>query len=124
MRFMMIVKANEASEAGVVPSAESMAAWNVFEEEMTKAGVLLDLGGLKPSSAGARIKFSGDKKTVIDGPFAESKELIAGYCILEVKSRDEAIAWALRMPTPPDGEETNIEIRQLFMYEPEDFAQA
>jgi len=125
MRFMMIVKANEATEAGVVPSLEQIQAWNVFEEEMRTAGVLIDQAGLRPTKDGARIHFSGDKKTVIDGPFAETKEVIAGYCILDVKSREEAIAWAMRVPNPhPEGGETNIEIRQLFLYEPEDFAQA
>jgi hypothetical protein len=121
MRFMMIVKANKDSEAGKMPSEELLSAMGKYNEELTKAGVLVDLSGLQPSSKGARIKFSGGKQTVIDGPFAETKELIAGYWIINVKSRDEAIAWAKRAPAPfgkdRDGE---IELRQFF--EMEDFA--
>src|ERR1700674_3810786 len=110
MRFMMIVKASKDSEAGIMPS-----------EELLKAGVLLDLAGLQSSSKGARIKFSGGKRTVIDGPFAETKELIAGYWIIQVKSKEEAIEWAKRVPNPHgEGQESEIEIRQFF--ELEDFA--
>jgi hypothetical protein len=120
MRFMMIVKASKDSEAGKMPSEELLAAMGKYNEELMKAGVLLDLSGLQPSSKGARIKFSGGKRTVIDGPFAETKELIAGYWIIQVKSKQEAIEWAMRVPCPhgesADGE---IEIRQFF--ELEDF---
>src|SRR5436853_3112944 len=98
MRFMMIVKANKDSEAGVMPSDELISAMTKYNEELAKAGVLLDLAGLQPSSKGARIKFSGGKKTVIDGPFAETKELIAGYWLIQVKSREEAIEGARRSP--------------------------
>src|SRR5215467_1088645 len=91
MRFMMIVKANKDSEAGKMPSEELLSAMGRYNEELMKAGVLLDLSGLQPTSKGARIKYSGDKKTVVDGPFTESKELIAGYWIIQVKSREEAI---------------------------------
>jgi len=115
---MMIVKASKDSEAGKLPSEELLSAMGKYNEELMKAGVLLDLAGLHPGSKGARIKFSGSKKTVVDGPFAESKELIAGYWIIQVKSREEAIEWAKRAPNPheQDGE---IEIRQFF--ELEDF---
>jgi hypothetical protein len=121
MRFMMIVKASEQSEAGVMPSEAMLEAMGRYNEELAKAGVLLDLSGLQPSSKGARIEFSGDKRRVIDGPFTESKELIAGYWLIQVKSKEEAVAWALRAPNPhPEGAETNIELRQLF--ELDDFA--
>src|SRR5262245_22789337 len=115
MRFMMIVKANKDSEAGVMPDEKMIASMMRYNEEMAKAGVLRDASGLQPSSKGARIKFSGRERTVIDGPFAETKELIAGYWLIQVKSREEAIEWAKRSP-PPHGEgvETEIEIRQLF----------
>lgn len=118
MRFMMIVKASKDSEAGKMPSEELLSAMGRYNEELMKAGVLLDLAGLQSSSKGARIKFSGGKKTVVDGPFTETKELIAGYWIIQVKSREEAIEWAKRTPNPheQDGE---IEIRQFF--ELEDF---
>src|SRR6202047_672619 len=98
MRFMMIVKANKESEAGIMPSEELLSAMGKYNEELMKAGVLLDLSGLQPSSKGARIKFSGGKRTVIDGPFTETKELIAGYWIIQVKSREEAMEWARRAP--------------------------
>jgi hypothetical protein len=120
MRFMMIVKANKDSEAGVPPGEELLSAMGKYNEELMKAGVLLDLAGLQASSKGARIKFSGGKRTVVDGPFTEAKELIAGYWIIQVKSREEAIEWAKRVPAPhganQDGE---IELRQFF--ELEDF---
>jgi len=113
---MMIVKASKDSEAGKLPSEELLSAMGKYNEELMKAGVLLDLAGLHPSSKGARIKFSGSKKTVVDGPFAESKELIAGYWIIQVKSWEEAIEWAKRAPNfyEQDGE---IEICQFFELE-------
>jgi hypothetical protein len=121
MRFMMIVKGNKDSEAGKMPSEELLSAMGKYNEELMKAGVLLDLSGLQPTSKGARIKFSGGKRTVIDGPFTESKELIAGYWVIQVKSREEAIEWAKRAPNPAgEGAEGEIEIRQFF--EVEDFA--
>jgi hypothetical protein len=113
MRFMAIVKANKDSEAGVMPSRELLAAMGKFNEEMVKAGVLLAGEGLKPSSKGARVKFSGNKRTVVDGPFSESKELIAGFWLLQVKSKEEAIEWIKRSPAPFEGE-SEIEIRQVF----------
>ena len=118
MRFMMIVKGNTDTEAGKMPSEELLSAMGKYNEELMKAGVLLDLSGLQPTSKGARIKFSGGKRTVIDGPFTESKELIAGYWIIQVKSREEAIEWAKRAPNPygEDGE-GDIEIRQFFEVE-------
>src|SRR5215813_10292308 len=98
MRFMMIVKASQDSEAGVMPSEEMLDTMGKYNEELMKAGVLLDASGLKPTSAGARIRYEGKKRTVIDGPFAEAKELIAGYWIIQVKSREEALEWAKRVP--------------------------
>lgn len=115
MRFMMIVKATEDSEAGTCQRDEKLlSAMSRYNDELMKAGVLLDLGGLQPSSKGARIKFSGGKRTVMDGPFAETKELIAGYWIIQVRSLEEAIEWAKRVPAPHDGPEGEIEIRQFF----------
>lgn len=115
MRFMMLVKANKDSEAGKMPSAELLSAMGKYNEELLKAGVLLDLAGLQPSSNGARIKFSGGKRTVVEGPFTESKELIAGYWIIQVKSREEALEWAKRAPNPGgEGQEGEIELRQFF----------
>ena len=124
MRFMMIVKASKDSEAGVMPQEEMLAAMAKYNEEMVKAGVMLDGTGLQPSSKGARVRFSsGGKRTVIDGPFAETKELIAGYWLIQVKSKEEAIEWAKRAPNPHgEGKETEIEIRQLF--ELEDFGES
>ena len=120
MRFMMIVKASKDSEAGALPSEEMLARMGRYNEELMKAGVLLDLAGLQSSAKGTRIKFNGDKKTVVDGPFAETKELIAGYWIIQVRSREEALEWALRAPNPAnDGFEGEIELRQFF--ELEDF---
>jgi hypothetical protein len=120
MRFMMIVKASKDSEAGVMPSEELLSAMGKYNEELMKAGVLLDAAGLQASSKGARVKFSGGKRTVIDGPFAESKELIAGYWVIQVKSREEAIEWAKRAPAPHGpNQDTEIELRQYF--EMEDF---
>jgi hypothetical protein len=114
MKFMMIVKASKESEAGVMPGEELLSAMGKYNEELMKAGVLLDLAGLQPSSKGFRIKFSGSKRTVIDGPFAETKELIAGYWIIQVKSREEAMEWAKRVPSPHPGQDCEIEIRQFF----------
>jgi hypothetical protein len=118
MRFMVIVKASNDSEAGRMPSEELLGAMAKFNEDMVKAGILLDAAGLQPSSKGARIRFSGNKRTVIDGPFAETKELIAGYWIIQVKSMAEAIEWMRRCPNPHE-QEGEIEIRQFF--EIEDF---
>ncbi|HEX6980086.1 MAG TPA: YciI family protein [Alphaproteobacteria bacterium] len=119
MRFMMIVKATKASEAGILPGEELIAAMARYNEELMKAGVFVDATGLQPSSKGARVKFSGEKRIVIDGPFPETKDLIAGYWLIQVKSKEEAIEWAKRCPNPHPGEESEIEIRQLF--ELEDF---
>jgi len=121
MRFMVIVKASKDSEAGLMPSEELLGAMAKFNEEMVKAGIMLDGAGLKPSSRGARIRFSGNKRTVIDGPFAETKELIAGYWIIQVKSRAEAIELMKRCPNP-HAEECEIEIREFF--ELEDFGES
>jgi hypothetical protein len=121
MRFMVIVKASKDSEAGIMPSEGMLAAMAEFNEEMVKAGVMRDGGGLQASAKGARISIDRDKRTVIDGPFAETKELIAGYWIIDVKSKEEAIAWMMRVPNPHnDGGE--IEIRQMF--ELEDFGES
>jgi hypothetical protein len=121
MRFMMIVKASQDSEAGKMPSEELLAAMGKFNEEMVKSGVLVDLSGLKPTSQGARIRFSAGKVSVVDGPFTETKELIAGYWIINVKSLAEAIEWGKRAPAPHGpGQEGEIEIRPFF--ELEDFA--
>jgi hypothetical protein len=115
MRFMIIVKASAASEAGEMPEPSLIAAMGAYHEELAKAGVLLDATGLQPSSKGWRVRYSGGKRTVVDGPFAEAKELIAGYTLIQVRSRDEAMEWARRFPAPfgehADGE---IEVRQLF----------
>ncbi len=119
MRFMVIVKASNNSEAGVLPSPELLAEMGKFNEELTKAGVLLAAEGVQASSKGARVRFSGMKRTVIDGPFAETKELVAGFWIWKCKSLQEAIEWVKRCPNPIPGEEAEIEIRQVF--EPEDF---
>src|ERR671929_759174 len=121
MRFMVIVKATKESEAGVMPSQELLTAMGKYNEELAKAGVMLAGEGLHPSSKGARVRFSGDKRTVIDGPFAETKELIAGFWILQVKSKEEAIEWVKRCPNPT-GDEAEIEIRQIF--EADDFGPA
>ena len=120
MRFMVMVKANEDSEAGVMPSEELLAAMGKYNEELVKAGVMLAGEGLQPSSKGARVKFSGDQRTVIDGPFTEAKELIAGFWLIQVKSLDEAIEWVKRCPNPMEGE-AEIEIRQVF--EADDFGE-
>ncbi|HEX9754149.1 MAG TPA: YciI family protein [Gemmatimonadales bacterium] len=120
MRFMIIVKATRDSEAGVMPEEKLIASMATYHEELQKAGVLLDASGLQPSSKGWRVKYSGAKRTTIDGPFTEAKELIAGYTLIQVKSREEAMEWARRFPNPAvDGNEGEIEVRQL--YELEDF---
>lgn len=121
MRVMVIVKANEESEAGVMPSTELLAAMGKYNEELVKAGVMLAGEGLRPSQKGKRILFNGDKRTVIDGPFTETKELIAGFWIWQVKSMDEAVEWARRCPNPMNGE-SMLEIREVA--ESEDFADA
>jgi hypothetical protein len=118
MRFMILVKADKNSEAGVLPDEKLLAAMGKFNEELVKAGVMLAGEGLQPSSKGARVRFSGSKRTVVDGPFAETKELIAGFWLWQVKSKEEAIEWVKRCPNPMKGE-SEIEIRQLF--EAEDF---
>ncbi|WP_160106642.1 YciI family protein [Pseudomonas izuensis] len=114
MRFMIIIKASQDSEAGIMPSTELLTAMGNYNEELAKAGILLAGEGLQPSSKGARVRFSGDKRTVIDGPFAETKELIAGYWLWQVKSKEEAIEWVKRCPNPMPGTEPEIEIRQVF----------
>ena len=121
MRVMVFVKANNDSEAGVMPSEEGLTEMMKYNEELVKAGVMLGGDGLHPSSKGVRIKFAGDKRTVIDGPFTEAKELVAGYWLWEVKSLDEAIEWAKRCPSDPSGVESELEIRPVF--EAEDFGE-
>ena len=118
MRFMILVKASKESEAGVMPSEQLLTEMGKFNEELVKAGVMLAGEGLHSSSKGARVRFSGGKRTVIDGPFAETKELIAGFWLWQVKSKEEAIEWVKRCPNPHN-EETEVEIRQVF--EAEDF---
>jgi hypothetical protein len=119
MRFMIILKATRSTEAGVMPSTELLEAMGRFNEELVEAGVMLAGEGLQPSSKGARVRFAGDKRIVVDGPFAETKELVAGFWLWQVKSREEAIEWVKRCPHPMPGEDTEIEIRQVF--EAEDF---
>lgn len=113
MRFMILVKATKDSEAGVMPDPKLVEAMGKYNEELSKAGVLLDLAGLHPSSKGARVRFDGLNRTVIDGPFPETKELVGGYWIIQVKSKEEAIEWVKRCPNPLDGK-GEIEIRQVF----------
>ena len=124
MKFMMIVKASKDSEAGAMPDEKMLAAMAKYNEDLVRAGVLLDLSGLAPSSQGARVRFSaGGKRTVIDGPFTEAKELIAGYWVIQVKSREDAVEWAKRIPFEPDpktGAEPEVELRRL--HELDDFA--
>ena len=125
MRFLMMIKGNEGTEAGVMPSEKILSEMAAYNEELVKAGVMLDGAGLRPSSDGARVRFSGGKRTVIDGPFSEAKELIAGYWLIQVKSKEEAVEWAKRIPFEADeqyGSESEIEIRQLF--ELEDFGES
>lgn len=120
MRFMILVKATKDTEAGLMPEEKLIAEMAAYHEKLARAGVLLDASGLQPSSRGFRIRYSGGKRTIVDGPFTETKELVAGYTLIQVKSREEAVEWARRFPAPL-GEETDseIEIRQL--YELEDF---
>lgn len=125
MRFLILIKANKRSEAGIFPSQELITETMKFHEELAKSGVLLAAEGLYPSAKGARVKFSGGKVTVTDGPFAETKELIAGFWLWQCKSKEEAIEWVKRIPNPNpevDGAESEIEIRQIF--EAEDFGEA
>jgi hypothetical protein len=120
MRFMIFVRANPDTEAGVMPEEKLIAAMADYHEELAKAGVLLDASGLQPSSKGARIRFSGGRRTFIDGPFTETKELVAGYTLIQVKTREEGLEWAKRFPAPfGEGADGEIEIRQL--YELDDF---
>lgn len=119
MRFMVIVKADKNSEAGVLPDEKLLAEMGKYNEELAKAGVMLAGEGLHPSSKGARVRFSGNKRTVIDGPFAETKELVAGFWLIQARSKAEAIEWVKRAPNPFPGTEAELEIRQVF--EPEDF---
>ena len=121
MRFMVMVKATKDSEAGVLPTEQQLAEMGRYNEELVKAGVLLAGEGLHPSAKGVRVRFSGTKRTVIDGPFAETKELVAGFWLIQVRSRDEAVEWVRRCPNPHD-EECDVEIRQVF--EAEDFGDA
>ncbi|MFN0039488.1 MAG: YciI family protein [Burkholderiales bacterium] len=120
MRFMIVVKATSDSEAGIMPSEQLLAEMGKYNEELVKAGIMLAGEGLQPSAKGARVRFSGPKRTVIDGPFAETKELVAGFWIWNVKSREEAIEWVKRCPNPMPGD-SEIEIRQVF--EAEDFGE-
>jgi hypothetical protein len=117
MKFMLLVKASADSEAGVMPTTEQFAEMGKYNEELVKAGVMLAGEGLHSSAKGARIEFKGNKKTVVDGPFAETKELIAGFWIIQVRSREEAIEWARRAPNPHGGADTYIEVRQVFAAE-------
>jgi hypothetical protein len=119
MRFMILIKANADSEAGVMPSELLLREMGKYNEELVKAGVLLASEGLHPSSRGVRVRFQGKRRTVVDGPFAETKELLAGFWLIQVKSRDEAIEWVKRIPNP-DNTDGEVEIRQVF--ETEDFA--
>jgi len=118
MRFMVMVKADKNSEAGVMPSEQLLADMGKYNEELVRAGVLLAGEGLQPSSKGARVRFSGNQRTVIEGPFPETKDLVAGFWLLQVKSKEEAIEWVKRCPNPMPGE-SEIEVRQVF--EAEDF---
>jgi hypothetical protein len=118
MRFMILVKADKNTEAGVMPSEKLLADMGKYNEELAKAGILLVAEGLHPSSKGARVKFSGAKRTVVDGPFTDAKDLVCGFWVFQVKSKEEAIEWVKRCPNPVEGE-TEIEIRQVF--EAEDF---
>ena len=120
MRFMVIVKATKDSEAGILPTEKLLTDMGKYNEELAKAGIMLAGDGLQPSSKGARVRFSGSKRTVVDGPFAETKELVAGFWIWKVKSKEEAIEWVKRCPNPMLGD-SEVEIRQLF--EAEDFGE-
>jgi hypothetical protein len=122
MKVMVVVKATKNSEAGVMPNEKLLAAMGKYNEELVKAGIMLAGEGLHPSSKGKRIKFSGNKRTVVDGPFTETKELIAGFWIWQVRSMEEAVEWARRCPDPMPGEEAELELRRIFG--PEDFGAA
>ncbi len=122
MKVMVIVKATKNSEAGVMPSEQMLREMGNFNDQLVKAGVMLEGNGLHPSTRGKRVEFSNGRKTVVDGPFAETKELIAGYWIWQVRSMDEALEWARRCPDPMPGEDSTLEIRQVF--EAEDFGEA
>ncbi|NUO38236.1 MAG: YciI family protein [Gemmatimonadaceae bacterium] len=122
MRFMILIKADKDSEAGVMPSQQLLTDMGKFNEELVNAGIMLAGEGLHPSSKGARVRFSGSKRTVTDGPFAETKELVAGFWLWQVKSKAEAIEWVKRMPNPMPGSEPEVEIRQVF--EVDDFGPA
>jgi hypothetical protein len=122
MKVMVIIKATKSSEAGVLPSEQQLRDMGNFNDELVKAGVMLAGDGLHPSSKGKRVKFAGGKKTIVDGPFAETKELIAGYWIWQVRSMEEALEWVRRCPDPMPGEEGELEIRPIF--EAEDFGEA
>ena len=122
MRYMIIVKATEASERGIMPTEEQLAEMGAYHEELAKAGVLLDASGLHPSSRAWRVKWSGGERMIVDGPFTEAKELIAGYTIVEVKSEEEAREWVRRFPNPSFGGDGEIEVRRLF--ELDDFDQS
>ena len=121
MRVMVIVKASKNSEAGALPDTKLLADMGAFNDQLVKAGIMLAGDGLKPSSTGKRVKFAGSKRSVVDGPFAETKELVAGYWIWQVRSIDEAVEWAKRCPNPMPGEESELEIRPVF--EAEDFGE-
>ncbi|MGH8481029.1 MAG: YciI family protein [Nevskiaceae bacterium] len=120
-RFLIVVKATVESEAGVMPEDSLIAAMGKYNEELAKAGVMLDGSGLQPSSKGWRVQYAGGKRSVVDGPFAETKELVAGYWLIQTKTREEALEWSTRAPNPHPGHDCHIEVRQLF--ELEDFAQ-
>lgn len=122
MKVMVIVKASKNSEAGLMPSQQLLTEMGAYNEELVKAGIMLAGDGLQPSAKGKRIKFAGSKRTVVDGPFAETKELIAGYWIWQVRSMEEAVEWARRCPNPMPGEESELEIRPVF--DAEDFGEA
>ncbi len=122
MRFMILIKADKNSEAGVLPDEKLLTEMGKYNEELVKAGVMLAGEGLHPSSKGARVKFSGANRIVTDGPFTETKELVAGFWLIQVKSKEEAIEWVKRIPNPMPGTEAEIEIRQVF--EAEDFGPA
>jgi hypothetical protein len=117
MRYMIIVKATKDTEAGKKPTESSFQAMDAYGQEMIKAGVFLEGSGLQPSSKGWRVRFSGNKRTVVDGPFTETKELIAGYALIEVKSREEALEWSKRFPNPAGEGEAEIEVRKLFTWD-------
>lgn len=122
MKFMILVKANKASEAGVMPTEDQLAEMATYHEELAKAGILVDASGLQATSKGWRVRYTGEKRTVIDGPFAETKELVAGYTVINVKSRQDALEWSKRFPNPAGkGVECEIEVRQMF--ELDDFEQ-